>query len=190
MNQEARESQPDYQLKKNPVKSKLNHHYESEEEKKEEYKTAKKRAATGRRATEEILDPEEQLQEESYEDFSRIAKHANFTVNGQEGRVIQGQLVKVMKKLAKQTNTTFDAVFDKLCEKISDEKKKEDFVKYIHDWFEHEERELAEAEGDSETSASGLEEKKGIKVVMTYPGLDGQEAQHVMWCDAEAQLGQ
>ena len=169
----------------------MNHHYESEEEKKGESKTAKKRAENAEHAAEEILDPEEQLQEESYEDFSRIAKHANFTVNGQEGRAIQGQLVKVMKKLAKQTNTTFDAVFDKLCEKISDEKKKEDFVKYIHDWFEHEEEGLAEAESDGiEASASGLDEKKGIKVVMTYPGPDGQEAQHVMWCDAEAQIGQ
>ena len=100
----------------------MNYHYESEDN-----QTSKNRKE------------EEQFQEETYEDFSKIAKHANFRVKGHESRAIQSQLVNVMEKLAKQMNSTFDDVFQKLCEKISDEKKREDFIKYINDWFEYDE---------------------------------------------------
>ena len=43
----------------------------------------------------------------------------------------------MIEKLAKLTDTSFGNVIVNLREKIEDESKKEEFLRFIEDWFEH-----------------------------------------------------
>ena len=80
------------------------------------------------------------LKEDCYGKFSNITKDTKFEVGGKISREIQGQLVHVIEKLARLTDTSFGDVIINLRDKIEDESKRQEFTRFIDDWFEHQEK--------------------------------------------------
>ena len=46
----------------------------------------------------------------------------------------------MIEKLAKLTDTSFGTLIVNLSEKIEDETKRDEFLRFIEDWFEHQKR--------------------------------------------------
>ena len=93
----------------------------------------------------------------------------------------------MIEKLAKLTDTSFGNVIVNLREKIEDESKKEEFLRFIEDWFEHQKMQKERNNKKAEPCEHVEAQKREIKVTMTYPGPDGQERQHVIYCNNESE---